>query len=98
MLDGISDNMASLAQLGNCGAINEADPATMGYYVIKYLSEQYKLQKNHTIYGQVIKVGELVVKAEYLSIMKSKTSWYWKNNGTNKIVIISTHTIFHPCL
>ena len=41
VLDGISENMASLAQLGKYGAINAADSTTTGYYVIKYLYEPY---------------------------------------------------------
>ena len=43
VLDGISDNMASLVQLGKYGNINAADTTTMGYHVIKYLSEPYTL-------------------------------------------------------
>ena len=35
VLDGISDNMASLVQLCKYGAIYESDPTTMGYYLIK---------------------------------------------------------------
>ena len=45
LIDGISDNMAPLAQLGKYGAINAVDPTTMIYYVIKYLSEPYTLQE-----------------------------------------------------
>ena len=44
VLDGISENMASLVQLGKFSAINEADPTTMIYYVINILSEPYTLQ------------------------------------------------------
>ena len=44
VLDGISENMASLVHLGKYGAINTADPITMGYYVIKYLYKPYTLQ------------------------------------------------------
>ena len=43
-IDDISDDIASLGQLGKYGAINTADPKTMGSYVIKYLSEPYTLQ------------------------------------------------------
>ena len=50
VLDGISDNMASLVQLGLYVAINAEDPTSMGYYVINYLSEPYGLQEDQTIY------------------------------------------------
>ena len=45
VLDGISDNMSSLLQLGKYGDINSEDTTTIGYYVIKYLSEPYTLQE-----------------------------------------------------
>ena len=57
MLDEISDNTASLVQLGKYGDINAADQTTMGYYVIKYISELYTLQEYQNTYGQVIKAG-----------------------------------------
>ena len=64
VLDSIRDNISSLVQLGKCCSINSADPITMGYYVIKYLSEIYILKEDQTTYGKVIKAGGLVVKAE----------------------------------
>ena len=68
VIGGISENMASLVQARKCGVINAADPTKMGYYMIKYLSEPYKIQEDQTTYGKVSKAGELVVKVEYLSI------------------------------
>ena len=58
--------MASLVQLCMYGAINTDDTTTNGFYVIKFLSEAYMLQKNITINGQVISAGELIVRAKYL--------------------------------
>ena len=69
-LDGISDNMSSLLKLGRYGAINAADSTTMVYYVIKCLSEPYKIQEEQTTYGQVSKEGEFVVKDECLRMMR----------------------------
>ena len=83
VLDGISNNMASLVQLGKYGSINTADPTTMGYYVIEFLSVPYTLQEDQTTYGQFSKSGELVVKSEYHIILKSKTNWYWQQHRTN---------------
>ena len=62
MLDGTSYNMASILQVGKYGAINSSDTTTMGYYVVKYLSEPYTLQGKKT-YGQVSKAGKLLVKS-----------------------------------
>ena len=66
VIDGISENMASLVQAGMYVAINTDDTTTNGFYVIQFLSESYTLQNNTIINGQVISSGELVVKAQYL--------------------------------
>ena len=63
-LDGISDNMDSLFEPGKYGAINTTDTATHGFYVIIFTSEEYTLQDNTTIDGQIITSGELVAKAQ----------------------------------
>ena len=49
------DSTTSLVQSRKYGATNEMDTTTMGYYVIKYLSEPYTLQEVKTKYGQVSK-------------------------------------------
>ena len=57
VLDGISDNMASLFQSGKYGVINTTDTSTMGYYVIKFFSETCTLQEDTTFNGQIISAG-----------------------------------------
>ena len=54
VLDGISENMDSLVQPDKYGAINTTEKSTMGYYVIKFVSEAYSLQKVTTCDGQII--------------------------------------------
>ena len=76
VLDRISENMASLVQSGMYGAINTADKTTNRFYVIQFISEAYKLQKNTTIDGQVIHAGELVFKAQYICSMQENINWY----------------------
>ena len=44
VLDGISDNMASLVESGKYGAINTTDTSTNGFYVIMFTSGVYTLQ------------------------------------------------------
>ena len=63
VLDGISDNMASIAQLGRYSAINVSDTTTMGYYVIKQLSEPYTLKEYQTTDGKGSKSGKLLFKS-----------------------------------
>ena len=51
VLDGISDNMASLVESGKYGSINITDTSTNGFYVIMFTSRAYTLQVNTTIDG-----------------------------------------------
>ena len=44
-IDGISDNMVSLVQTGKYGAINASYPATMVYYVVKYVYAPFYYRK-----------------------------------------------------
>ena len=74
VIDGISENMASLVQSGMYVAINTYDTTTNVFYVIKLLSEAYTLQNNTTIDGKVISSGELVVKAQYILSMQENTN------------------------
>ena len=98
ILDSISGNISSIAQLGKHGAINEADTTKMGYYVIKCLYKPYTLKKDQTTDGQVSREGGLSVKSDYLIIRKTKTNWYWQHHRTNQISAISIRIISHPCL
>ena len=49
ILDGISDNMASLVQSGIYGTSHTDDNTTNGFFVIQFISEAYTLQNNKTI-------------------------------------------------
>ena len=90
--------MASLVQLGMYGAINTYDTTTNLFYVIKLVSDEYKLQSNTTIYGQVISDGELVFKAQYLCSMQENTNWYWKQQPLQQTIIVPTCKIINPHL
>ena len=95
VLYGISENMYAIVQNGKYDAINTADPTTMGYYVVKLLSKPYTLQDDKKMDNHVIKVVDLIVNSEYLSIMKANTNWYCKQLVTRESVIIVTHKIIH---
>ena len=56
VLDGISDNMASLFESGKYVAINRMDTTTNGFYVVIFKSEAYTLQYNTTIYRFVLRM------------------------------------------
>ena len=95
VLDGISENVASLVQSGMYGAINTDDTTTNGFNMIQFISEAYTLQNDTTIYGQVISAGELVVKSQYLFSMQEKTNWYWKQQPLQQNIMVQTLTIIH---
>ena len=84
VLDGISENAASLVQYGNYGAINTTDTMRMGYYEIEFVSEAYTLQDDTTCNGKTISVGELVFKVQYLSYIQENKSGIWSRNISNK--------------
>ena len=69
VIDKISDNMASLVQLGKYVAINTTDTVSHRFYVTMFQSEVYTLQDNTAIDGQIVIAGKLVVKAQYLCSM-----------------------------
>ena len=63
VLDGISDNMASLVEPRKYGAINTTDTKTNGFHVIMFTSEEYKLQDNKKMDGKIITAGEFFFKS-----------------------------------
>ena len=76
VLDRISENMALLVKSGMYGDINTNDTTTNGFYVIQNISEEYTLQNNTTIYGQVISAYGIVFKSQYIFCMQKITNWY----------------------
>ena len=62
----------------------------MGYYVINFVSEAYKLQDEITCDGQIFPAGELLVKAQYLSCMQENTNWYWDKKNHKQVIIVPT--------
>ena len=98
VIDGISDNMASLVKSGMYGAINTDDTTTNRFYVIQFISEAYTIQNNATIDGQIISAGELVIKEKYLCSMQENYNWYWKQQPLKQTIIVSTYAILHPRL
>ena len=98
VLDGISDNMASLVESGKYGATNTTDTSTNIFYVIMFKSGAYTLQENTTIYGQILIADELVVNAKYLCYMQVDTNWYWNQQTKHHVITVQTLTILHPQL
>ena len=67
-------NMDSLDESLKYVAVNTTHTETNEFYVIMFVSEVYILQDNTTIDVQIINVGELVVKAQYICSMQVNTN------------------------
>ena len=98
VLGGISDNMASLVEPGKYGSINTTDTPTNEFYVIMFISGAYKLQENTTIDGQIITMGELVVKAQYICSVTIDNDWCWNQQTKQRVSTLPTRTILRPQL
>ena len=68
--------MDALLQAVQYGAINTIDTATMGYYVIKFISEPYTLQEETMCGGKISTAGEQVLKYQYMNCMQDNTKCY----------------------
>ena len=97
-IDGISDNMDSLVESVQYGAINKTDIVTNRFYVIMFIPEAYILQDNTTTDRQIITAGKLVVKAQYLCSVQVDTNWYWNQHTQQHVLTVPTRTIIHPRL
>ena len=73
IIDVISDNMLSLVQLSIYGYVSTTDPKTTYFYVINFVSDTITSQEYNTTYRQILKSGGLVIRYEYLRMMKTKT-------------------------
>ena len=98
VLDGISDNMASLVESGKYGAINTTETSINGFYIIVFTSGAYTLHENTTIDGKIITAGELVVKAQYICSIQVDTNCYWNKQPKQHVSTVPTRTILHPKL
>ena len=69
VLDGISDNSASLVESVKYSAMDTTDTVTNVFYVIMFTSEAYTLNYNITIDEKIMTARELVVISQYLCYM-----------------------------
>ena len=69
--------------------INTSDKTAMGYYMIKFTSEAYKLQEETMCDGKICTAFELVIEAQYMNCMQSTG-----NNHHTKNISFLQHTQF----
>ena len=68
--------MAAVVQIYQYGSINTIDTTTIGYYVIKSMSEPYTLQEEKICDGKISTSGELVLKYQYMKCMQGNAKWH----------------------
>ena len=98
VIDGISDNMASLVQPGMYGAINTAENTKIDSMLFNSSQSNIRYRIYSTIDGQVISAGELVAKTQYLCSVQENTDWHWKQQPLQQTIIVTTRTILRPRL
>ena len=90
--------MASLFQYCKYGYMNTTYITTLGYYMVKYISNSHTLKEDTTCDGKISMSDWIVVKSQYRICKKSKTKLYWEHTHQQKNMVFPTFTIFHKCI
>ena len=56
------------------GAVDAAYTKRMIYYIVEYVSNAFTLHEDTTTDGQISDLGKLLIRAEYISCMKTKAN------------------------
>ena len=90
--------MDALVETGKYVTNIKTYTTTMGYYVIKFLSESYTDQEDTTCDGKISTYGELIAKSQSMYCIKDNTKCYWGKSQQQKNIIVPTRTIVYTCL
>ena len=74
--------MSLMVREGKVGAIETADDAAIGYYVVKWLSKPYTLQEDMDGMSGTIGTGTMVVDALYFNQVECAPHWYMQSKET----------------
>ena len=87
VLGAMEARMSLMIREGEVGAIGTADEATMGYYVVKWLSEPYTLQEETEGMSGMIGVGTMVADMLYFNQVERARHWYTQSNMTTVVEV-----------
>ena len=87
VLGAMEAHMSLMIREGEVGAIGTADEATMGYYVVKWLSEPYTLQEETEGMSGMIGVGTMVADMLYFNQVERARHWYTQSNMTTVVEV-----------
>jgi len=83
VLNALEALMSLMIREGKVGAIGTADEASMGYYLVKWLSEPYTMQEDTTDgMSGTIGAGKMVVDALYFNRVERAPFWYTQSGVT----------------
>jgi hypothetical protein len=74
--------MSLLMREGHIGAVGMTDKKAMGYYLVKWLSKPYTLQKDTEGMSGTIPVGSIVVDGLYFNRVQQAPLWYTPSGDT----------------
>ncbi len=74
--------MSLMMREGHIGAVGTTDKKAMGYYLVKWLSEPYTLQKDTEGMSGMIPVGSMVVDGLYFNRVQRAPLWYTPSSDT----------------
>ena len=90
--------MASLVYSGNHCNINTTYKTTLGFYVLKYVSEDYTLKDDTIRDGKISTSDEFVVKAQYLIYIEGRDKVVLGAKTSSISHFFPTLTIVHPSI
>jgi hypothetical protein len=82
VLSAMAARMSLMVRKGKVGAIGMADDAAMVYYVVKWLSDPYRLQEVTNGMSGMIGVGMMVVDMLYFNRVECAPHWYMQSKET----------------
>ena len=78
--------------IGAFGAMRTNDEATQGYYLVKWITETYTVQKNTVMIGvkpqQSDFTGEIICDAVFWNPVPNAIDWYTSMSKRERLVVI----------
>ncbi len=82
VLNALEARMSFMMRKGQVGAVGTSDEATMGYYLVKWLSEPYTLQEDTEGMSGMIPTRSMVVDGLYFNRVQYAPHWYTPSGDT----------------
>ncbi len=79
--------MSLMMREGHTGAVGTTDKKAMGYYLVKWLSKRYTLQKDTEGISGMIPVGSMVVDGLYFNRVQQAPLWYTPSGDTTVVEV-----------